>query len=82
MARIVAVAPRMLRLVSSGVGVMLTSISTSSVLAVPRNATQSPTPSTSHTPNCSGELSPSELTAPLHKFNKLFGTLRLLQCVA
>ena len=44
---------------------VLTSISTSSVLAVPRNATQRPNPSTSHTPNCSGELRPSEFTAPL-----------------
>lgn len=57
--------PRILRVVASGAGRMLTSTSTSSVLAVPRNATTSPTPSTSHTPNCSGDDRPSPCTAPL-----------------
>lgn len=62
-------APRMLRVVASGVGRMLTSTSTSSALAVPRNATTRPTPSTSHTPNCSGDDSPSPWTAALQLAN-------------
>lgn len=53
--------------VSSGMGLMLTSMRTSSMEAVPLKAMQRPTPCTSHTPHCSGELSPSEFTAPLHR---------------
>ena len=52
---------------SRGMGLMLTSMSTSSVLAVPLKAMHRPRPSTSHTPHCSGEPSPSESTAPLHR---------------